>query len=80
MEKTFELNPEEDICSTEQNQSSMCIQESSNKDFVADNSKGDILQIPNVKVHNKSFMQVEGLKWRKKTRPTNKLKLNMKRI
>ena len=25
-------------------------------------------------------MQVEGLKWRPKTRPTNKLRLNMKRI
>ena len=80
MEKTFELDSEEDICSTEQNQSSMCIQECSTKAYVVANSKGDILQIPNEKMQNKSFMQVEGQKWRPKTRPTNKLRLNMKRI
>ena len=56
MEKTFELNPEEDICSTEQNQSSMCIQECSTKFSVAADSKGDILQIQNVKIQKKSFM------------------------
>ena len=43
MEKTFELNPEEDICSTEQNQSSICIQEFSAKVSIAVDSKGDIL-------------------------------------
>ena len=43
MEKTFELNPEQDICSTEQNQSSICIQEFSAKVSIAVDSKGDIL-------------------------------------
>ena len=80
MEKTVELNPEEDICSTKPNQIYMCIQECSTKVSVAADSKGEILQIPNVKIQNKYFMQVEGLKWRPKTRPTNKLRLNMKRI
>ena len=58
----------------------MCIQECSTKASVAAYSKGDILQIPNEKIQNKSFMQVEGLKWRPKTRATNELRLNMKRI
>ena len=58
----------------------MCIQGCSTKVSVVADSKGDILQIPNVKVHKKSLMQLEGVKWRLKTRPTNKLRLNMKRI
>ena len=45
MEKTFDLNPEEDICSTEQNQSSMCIHECSNKASVADSKWKDTEQI-----------------------------------
>ena len=80
MEKTSDLTPEEDMGSTEQQQSSICVQESSTKIYIAVDSKGNILQVPDVKVQKKYLMQLEGSKWRPKTRATNKLWLNMKRI
>ena len=58
----------------------MCIQGCSTKVSVVADSKDDILKIPNVKIQKNYLLQVEGLKWRPKTRPTNKLRLNMNRI
>ena len=80
MAKTSDLNPEEYIGSTKHTKSSICVQEISTKVYFVANLKGNILQILDVNVQNKSLMQLEGSKWRPKTRATNKLKLNMKRI
>ena len=80
MEETYDLNPEKDISSTEQKQSSICVQEISTKVSFAADLKGNMLQIPNVKVHKKYLMQLEGSKWRPTTRATNKIRLNMKII
>ena len=38
------------------------------------------MQVPVLKVEKKSLMQLERSKWRPKTRATNKLRSNMKRI
>ena len=50
MEKTLDLNPEEDISSTEHKHNSICIQESSTIVSFAADSKGNILQVPDLKV------------------------------
>ena len=50
MEKTFNLNPDENIASTEPKQSSTCVQESSTKVSVAVDLKGKVLQVPEVKI------------------------------
>ena len=56
MEKTLDLNLEEDISSTEQKQNSICVQEISTIVFFAADSKGNILQVLDLKVENKSLM------------------------
>ena len=80
MEKTSDLNPDEDIGSIEHRQSFICVQEMSTKFFVAADLKGNVSQVLEVKVHKKSLMQLEGSKWRPKTRAPNKFRLNMKLI
>ena len=56
MEKTLDLNPKEDIISTLQKQNSICVHESSTNYSFADDSKGNILQVPVLKVEKKSLM------------------------
>ena len=80
MEETLDLNHEEDIVSTVHKHNSICLQEISTKTSFTDDLKGNILQVPVLKVEKKSLMQLERSKWRPKTRATNKLRLNMKRI
>ena len=74
-EKTLDLDPEEYISSIEQKKNSICVQEISTIVSFAANSKGNILQVPNLKVEKKSLMQLERSKWGPKTRATNKLNI-----
>ena len=46
MEKTSDLNPDEDIGSTEHKKSFICVHDSSTKFFVAVDLKGNFLQVP----------------------------------
>ena len=64
MEKTLDLNPKEDISSTKQKKNSICVQEISTIVSFAADSKGNILQVPYLKVEKKSLMQLERFKWR----------------
>ena len=68
------------IVSTEQKQSSKCVQQISTKVYVAADLKGKDLQVLEVKSQKKYLLQMGKSKWRPKTRATNKIRLNMKRI
>ena len=80
MEKTVNLNPGEDVSSTEQKQNSICAQENPTIVSFAADMKDNILQAPDLKVDNKYLMQLERPRWRSKTRAVNKLRLNMRII